>query len=319
MTIRNIRRQSITDDHVSHSPISATLIGNTARRALVSGASGRVFAVFRRSFYIEIDHGSLVCLGPHGMGAGPLNVLCDLHDQIDWQSRGLCVGVSMRVAGSVLRVGNEIEISLGDAEDWRPVAPPSDWARCLPVNLAALADMVSARSPTEGLGCIIPNLIRGVGIETRGNALLRAAAPGVMALCDWLDTALAAGAGSRYDLADEVSGLIGLGPGLTPSGDDFLGGAMVALHAFGRLEIAKSLAGWALPRAESGTGAISRAHLACAAEGEGASALHDTMASLATDGAIGLDDALVAIDAIGHCSGWDALTGAVAVGAALAR
>lgn len=324
MTIPNIRRPSITDGApVAASPPVArfpvTLAGRPARRALASGARGRVRALFRRSFYVQTDDGGLVCLGPRGLGAGPLNALCDLPGHLDWQGSGLRVDASACVGGEILYIGDGFAFSLGDAVEWRPATPSPDWTRHLPVNLAALADMASDPFPPDGLGHFIPGLIHGTVVETDGNELLRAAAPGVAALRHWLDTALSGEGGSCPEPPNTMAELIGLGPGLTPSGDDLLGGAMVALHAFGRSEVAETLAAWALPLARAGTNAISNAHLACAAEGEGAGALHDMMVVLAAVGAPGLDTALAAIDAIGHCSGWDALTGAVVVGTALAH
>src|SRR5262249_14736230 len=68
--------------------------------------------------------------------------------------------------------------------------------------------------------------------------------------------------------------LIGLGPGLTPAGDDFVGGAMIALRAAGNVPLAERIAAWALPLAATNTNRISRAHLECAAQGEGHEALH---------------------------------------------
>jgi hypothetical protein len=111
--------------------------------------------------------------------------------------------------------------------------------------------------------------------------------------------------------------LIGLGPGLTPSGDDALAGAMIALHTFSQAALAARLAAWALPRAAAGTGKISCAHLAAAAEGEGAGALHDVLAALSSPDAASLATCLDDVARIGHCSGWDALAGSAAVCAAL--
>ena len=99
--------------------------------------------------------------------------------------------------------------------------------------------------------------------------------------------------------------LIGLGPGLTPAGDDFVGGAMIALRAFGDARTADRIAAWALPLAQERTNRISRAHLACAAEGEGHEALHDLLSFHETE------KHLARLARIGHTSGLDAAAGAV--------
>lgn len=105
-------------------------------------------------------------------------------------------------------------------------------------------------------------------------------------------------------------GLIGLGPGLTPAGDDFVGGAMIALRAFGGGMLADRIAGWALPLAEANTNRISRAHLRCAAMGEGHEALHDLLSALSR-GEPAIARALDALDRVGHSSGRDAAAGAL--------
>ncbi len=98
--------------------------------------------------------------------------------------------------------------------------------------------------------------------------------------------------------------LIGLGPGLTPAGDDFVGGAMIALRAFGHAQAADRVAAWALPLALERTNRISRAHLECAAAGEGHEALHGLLFSF--EGKY-----LEQLARVGHSSGLDAAAGAL--------
>ena len=116
--------------------------------------------------------------------------------------------------------------------------------------------------------------------------------------------------GARLPAPRAADALIGLGPGLTPAGDDFVGGAMIALRAFGRDPLADRVAAWALPLAESRTGRISRAHLRCAALGEGHEALHRLLSAL-NDGESAVARALDALARVGHTSGLDAAAGAL--------
>ena len=107
-----------------------------------------------------------------------------------------------------------------------------------------------------------------------------------------------------------LSGLIGLGPGLTPSGDDILGGMLIALHCLGRLDQSRIL--WnVIEREAHRTNRISQAHLYAAAHGMGAEVLHEWIHSLQgeTDRqtVYGLCKRL---GRVGHTSGWDAALGA---------
>jgi hypothetical protein len=172
---------------------------------------------------------------------------------------------------------------------WTAPAPPPHAAP----DVGALQSAARGRGPAEGFGCLV------VGSH---NGLSGHAQPALEAVDRWL-------VGNA--LGDEAAMLIGLGPGLTPSGDDFLGGVMLALHHVHRATQARSLWRWLEPQL-SRTSAISAAHLGAAAAGEGHEALHAALAHLFQPRP-GWPAALDALDAVGHCSGWDVLAGALAV------
>ena len=109
-----------------------------------------------------------------------------------------------------------------------------------------------------------------------------------------------------------ANALIGLGPGLTPAGDDFVGGALIALRAAGHGERADRIAAWALALAERGTNRISRAHLRCAAAGEGHEALYDLLRAL-NAGEVAIARSVDALSRVGHSSGLDAAAGALLI------
>jgi hypothetical protein len=175
-------------------------------------------------------------------------------------------------------LGARVAIAIDQASIWKPPASSSP-------DLDAIVLAARPHLPAEGLGCLVGG---------SHNALSVHAQPALEALERWL---------RGNALEAEAQGLIGLGPGLTPSGDDYLGGMLIALHALGRGAQARGLWRWLQPRL-SRTSAISGAHLEAAAAGEGHEALH-----------LALQDASCVKDLhnVGHCSGWDALAGAVAV------
>ena len=105
--------------------------------------------------------------------------------------------------------------------------------------------------------------------------------------------------------------LLGLGPGLTPSGDDLLCGALVALHAIGRVDASRDLHAAIAGAARSATSPLSNAFLQAAAEGHGYEALHTMIIALLENRPFARD--LEVLGRIGHTSGWDALAGAAIV------
>lgn len=257
-------------------PVHLVSAGRDAEAALSGGEPLVVIAAFARSFYVRDGEGRLACIGGRGLGDGPLNALGD---------RPLAIPpVGMMLDGAWFDRTRLVR--------WRP--PPSGpWRRDgLLARLAAIA----AAGP-RGLAVAIPALL-GRPFDSPDPFIAASVGP-LLALRDW--------AGGPPP--PELAGLIGLGPGLTPAGDDALGGAAIALRAIGRTDRADSLAVWLEAVGPSATGEIAWAHLRAAARGEGSEALHAALAALAQ----GDMPDLAAIDAIGHSSGWDALAGALAV------
>jgi hypothetical protein len=114
--------------------------------------------------------------------------------------------------------------------------------------------------------------------------------------------------------------LLGLGPGLTPSGDDFLAGVLALLHAIGLSDQRGRLWRVLVPALPLATGAISRVHLECAAEGRLAARQHLILNALLDGDPYALETALGLLAADSHTSSWDGLAGmVVALRAVLAR
>lgn len=179
------------------------------------------------------------------------------------------------------RLGETLLLSLENCTAWVPAAPNG----AFPGNAAALAERAAAQAPLQGLA----GLIRG-----SHDALTGHAQPALEALQRWL-------VGNA--LAPEAEALIGLGPGVTAPGDDYLGGMLVGLRLAGRGAQAASLWRWLEPRLGARTREISAAHLAAAAAGEAQEALHEVLNGEA---------ALERLDA----AGWNALAGALALSGA---
>ena len=288
--------------------VRLALVGREAAKCLEALAAdgGSVLAVFRRSAYLAHDgSGAIACIGPAALGAGPLNALAGPDDALpDWGEAGLRPGDPVAPRDGGLRIGARRVLTFAGAKLHDPPRGPREWTGDgLAAALARLSDALSGFELSEGLAPLArpenPAL-------PPGSRLLRRAQPAISELERWLtdgaDASPPRGAVER---------LVGLGPGLTPSGDDYLGGATIALSMSGHPELADALARLALAAAPDGTNRISAAHLRAAAKGLGADALHRAMDALARGDGPALAEALRGLDAIGHSSGWDALAGAV--------
>lgn len=272
--------------------------------------------MFRRSLYVRFGD-AVICVGALSLGRGPLNVLCALPDRVVWPNYGIAAGGPVTWADEDLALGSELRIALKGATRWEAASALPFLVADLRSGLLRLAEEVE-QCDAGGLGALIPFLCRresaGDGNDGPDELLLRAALPPIMMLSRWLSSALA----GSLDRPPDCSPLIGLGPGLTPSGDDFLCGAMATLYHLGEHKLAHQLAAEVLPRAEQ-TGIISRSFLRCAAEGQLSGVFFNVLQNPLSGGNHKLSVALNRVHTIGHTSGWDTLAGVVLVSSALCK
>ncbi len=284
--------------------------GALALALLRAPAPCRVVAVFKRSFYLRSGD-ALACLGGPEIGLGPLNALIEAPAGMNWSASGLRVGDRCRRSAAALHLGARFVLSLWDTALWRPDPAPSSLDPVAVTRALRHLDLACAeQAPAEGLARLAlwdRAAARRTGVEA-------AAREPMAASRRWLGAVFGGvGVGQGRDDLAWVEALAGLGPGLTPSGDDYLGGVMIALHALGEAGPARRLAEAAgRPSAAHGN-AISAAHLAAAGEAQGHAAVHDLLHGMLHGDCTMLHAKLAAIARIGHSSGWDILAGMVTV------
>ncbi|MDX9862303.1 MAG: DUF2877 domain-containing protein [Rhodospirillales bacterium] len=297
-----------------------TRVGAAAQALLQAEMIGRVLAVFRRTFYVIDSAGGVVCIGDASLGAGPLNATCGiLHN--DWRAGPLSPGDPARMTGGVLSIGHRSAFSLVEAETWKPAFRPTyrGWA-ALRRGLRHLAERAAMEAPADGLGRMISPLAAGdrrLLERGEGTPVAKAAAPGIGALWHWLSRRLIDPA-YRAAAPSAVASLLGMGPGLTPSGDDFLGGVAVTLRALGCRESADDLAACLIGPLPDRTGTISAAHLRQALVGDASAVTLEAVDAVLAGDPVRIATAGRVAATIGHTSGWDTLCGVACAAASFA-
>tara|TARA_Y100001936_G_scaffold253992_1_gene323172 strand:- start:21985 stop:22866 length:882 start_codon:yes stop_codon:yes gene_type:complete len=282
----------MADDSGAQS-FAITEAGAIAFDSINFSSKGRVTALFERSFYIETEE-CWMCFGPDGLYLGPLNIRTNAPPTINWQASGLSVDDRVRASSSDIFIGNRFSFSYRDVVIWRPDPPPVLEKEKIRIGLSNIANIGTELAPSEGLAPYVFNT------SDRSHILSNA-----KSAIGNLEKIF-----QRQDFERPVSLMIGLGPGLTPSGDDFLGGMMITLKILGEDRLQEDLTA-RIKTVYSATNEISRAHLDSAALGVGAEPLHAAIDSIISNNETEMADVLKRVSAIGHCSGWDALTGAV--------
>ncbi|GMQ77546.1 MAG: hypothetical protein BMS9Abin02_0034 [Anaerolineae bacterium] len=122
---------------------------------------------------------------------------------------------------------------------------------------------------------------------------------------------------TKFD--EGVADLAGLGPGLTPAGDDFLMGFIYSFWANSDINSRKSMIKRIIQLAGNRTNTLSRAWLEAAGRGEAAAPWHDLVKGIVRDDLTLVEETTNDILDIGSSSGADALAGFVATSILLAQ
>lgn len=281
--------------------LSASCVGDR----VPARASGRVHSVFARACNVELQSGELVTLLKRERDAAPHGIC--LASQVADFPEWLGVGQHAHIDDAALclpAAGRRIDFS--EAPIWRgavaPVATPYNAALARALHL--LRRTLDASAPEQGIApALASSTVAGA------SALDRAFAMRLRNVLPLLDRATERGDATAA--SDSIAHLIGLGPGLTPSGDDFLCGYLAALWS--RASFDEAVRGLLTALAPSlspllaRTHVISRQMLRDAMQGRFARSLCEVTEAIAGKGDL-LATARHLLSS-GHSSGADALCG----------
>ena len=201
-----------------------------------------------------------ICLGTNSLPLGPLNIQTNLPQTMDWQASGVKVNDKVRISINKMLISNLLTFSSHNLKVWVPERRPPLHPSTLTAGLETLVTVAQEFFPINGL-------VHFVIKSNEKPTALNIAEPVITDLLDLF---------TLKNLNPPVDRLIGLGPGLTPSGDDFLIGMLITLGLLGEKKLSNLLA-QEINKVASKTNEISQIHLKAAARGIGAAALHATI------------------------------------------
>jgi hypothetical protein len=276
------------------------------------GFSGKVLASLPGTVYIMDDEEEILWLSTDRF---PMHRRC-LQVSFLPAPHFLWPGQRLFVQNSALRVGDFCLIDLRSLKDWTP--PTFSLGQANPLaevryRRDQFFGFIRCLGSLEGVGRLIPLIFKMA--EGKEVSLTPPDSATARFLTPIIEIGKACLGRNMAKILEKGEDLIGLGPGLTPSGDDFLGGLLFsagvlrktypAVFLWDRDRISDFTA-WAKPR----TNPISHSFLNDFALGHGPAPLHEVMRFL-----IQGDDFEKAVAAVsqflrfGHSSGGDILTG----------
>jgi hypothetical protein len=289
----------------------AKQVGVKAKELLaLPGFSGEVLAVLSGTVYLAAPNGEILWICPEGF---PLHRRGILVSRVPLVFRG-----EKCFAGPPgLTFEGGPSVSWRGVPEWVPLVPgPKDAASPVRVRarfrqLLAVLDLLEI---PDGLGPSI-SLVSALA----GGQTLPSFPPG--SLIERVKDRIGGLAQDcrRQDLGSVMlrgREVVGLGPGLTPSGDDFLGGLFFSAHFLHRaypttFPLAEAGLSGLLDWARTHTHPISYAILSDLAMGHGPEPLHELVHILLrrAEEPFQALDAAIRLTRIGHSSGWDMLAG----------
>lgn len=314
------RLEDIGEEGLEHEPSlwSSKRASIDALQWLASTTYARILHIFDLVCNLVNARDEVLSLVASEIGLGPHNLI--LHStnntgaSLTPFSQWMDLSSVVRLADEKLSVGSLL-IAFGDAEPWDSRLP---WniirsrRDVLFQKVHSIAEFAK-NIPIEGsLLDLAPQLIDGVVIRPSENNRIHAR----LLAAAWKPASLLS-QGIRNDDIDlcreGAAGLAGLGVGFTPSGDDFVMGALYAMRVLHTPERSTELATAILAEMNSRTNRLSRMWLDAAAEGKAVEAWHDLLGALSGRSEISSEQSIERVVEVGHTSGADALAGFIAV------
>jgi Protein of unknown function (DUF2877) len=294
------------------SSLRIQLIGETALGMMIPGQRGKVLAVVTNAIYLLSEKEELFWLGSE---ASPMHPRCV---RLSGAVPKLSAGSTYTISGHILETDSGMVLDFNQANVWLSPSISStevDAIETLPERLRSVYGTFCCLQTPTGLGSLIPGILGISDHHWSSNLHYKLTLPAKKA---WpLVEAIA-----RACLARDCSGimthansLVGLGEGLTPSGDDFLGGLlfcrMLLRSAYPNITFWDDMNYSSLfETSRSRTNLISLTLLKDHADGFSNELLHKFANALLTGEPVNqLRSIASSIIKIGHSTGWDLLTG----------
>jgi hypothetical protein len=276
--------------------------GTLAWKFCRDAACAELVAVFDRSVYLR-SADMFVCIGTPGIGNGPITMIGAFDSPTHLAEFGLRPGSPAAISERCITIGSAVRFTFEECELWHP----PEWPAPLPyLQLAnvgnGVVSLLSAEAFDEGFAQVY-RLSRCGTFET---PLARIARERIAHFQSWLCDALESDCIQPAASLDAIHSLIGLGLGLTPSGDDFLVGALALLDALAERKAHGALAHAVAAAPRGLTSPLSDCLLRAAAAGHAGEPLWRAVSAIISGN---LDAAIACVRQIGHSSGWDMLVG----------
>ncbi len=274
-----------------------------ARAWLQNASRARVLHIFDEVCNLAYAEDEVLSLVLRRIGDGPFSIVLP---KVSFTS---AVTSSSRISFSEDRLTiGDLSIDVRVAREWDP---RPDWGRLrvrrdfLRTTIPDLVATIRETAPADSLAGLV---MKGKPPETElGRTFFRQAYEPARKLVAGLRGV------HEKQLREGVAGLVGLGGGLTPAGDDWIMGCLLGAHIVLEEHEMLRVAAVIVEAIAGRTTPLSAASIRASARGECGVAWHDLLGALDDADLPGINNSARSIMSRGHTSGADSLAGFVAV------
>jgi hypothetical protein len=286
--------------------LSGVALAPAAAEWLRTTTQARLLNVFDRACNLINAEDAVLALVTSERGLTPFGLVVHASDRAPFHGLPAASPVRLTPSERCLALG-PLRIDYRDALLWEAQPAWAAVAKAFADSPTALPRLSALAAETGLAGSLLDLFRPAAGTATLGPAMFQRAHAGARHLV----AGLAAHAAGPAEAG--AAALAGLGGGLTPAGDDFIVGALLAawagLYGAGAERLGPGIVAAAVPC----TTTLSGAYLRAAAHGECTALWHTLFAALQRSDWPAAHTAVRALVSVGHTSGADALAGFLAV------
>ncbi len=214
----------MNDTHNPTLHLNAISIGTTANTRLTQHEMGRVHSVFQQVINISV-HDNLISIVGKRVGQGPLNIVVNFPHDLDLTA--IVKAGDIVTLDETIRIDNTLSITTNSTSIWEASINFQDLLHPVNVilsNIEVVKEVVLASKNLKGLGELIDH-VNDMEISStyQLEPISKFAVPHISSLIRAIRLRIS------HDIIQSSNKIIGLGSGLTPSGDDMLIGLMISM------------------------------------------------------------------------------------------
>jgi Protein of unknown function (DUF2877) len=218
-SVSSLNSMKISNQHI-FKPVS---VGSVASEILSEDQQAQVFGKTSKGVFIKTSGKWLVFLS-YEQFRGPLTIT---FERIDPLLRLISGGDPIRIASqSIFHAGLDLVIPIADSQMWQPLPPrlPLRGDTERQEKLVYLAKEITSKKNGVGLGSLIPPLLGLANSDPSLQIIKGLNWAEIRRIRNYIRNTEA------VPLAGLLSAILGSGPGLTPSADDFIVGILLTLN-----------------------------------------------------------------------------------------